>query len=45
MYFLPTPPSIPDLRTVRPSQWADDTTEASAEELRKANQINSNLLS
>ena len=39
-------PTIPDLRTVGPTTWADEVNnEATAEEMRRANQINNHLLS
>ena len=45
VYFLPPTPRVPDLRMVRPTQWADEVnTEASAEESRRANQVHNNLM-
>ena len=45
LYFLPPTPTVPDLQTVRPTNWADDmNTEASAEESRRANQVQNNLM-
>ena len=44
--YLPPAPTIPDLRNVRPTTWADEVhAEATAEEMRRANQINNHLMS
>ena len=46
MLYLPPVPPIPDLRTTRPLNWAEDVNaEASAEEMRRANQVQNNLFS
>ena len=46
MLLLPPVPPIPDLRTTRPLNWAEDVNaEASAEEMRRANQVQNNLFS
>ena len=46
MLFLPQVPTVPDLRTTRPLNWAEDVNaEASAEEMRRANQVQNNLFS
>ena len=44
--YLPPAPPVPDLRTTRPLNWAEDVNaEASAEEMRRANQVQNNLFS
>ena len=45
MLNLPQAPIVPDLRTIRPLNWAEESNaEATAEELRRANQVNNNLI-